>query len=115
MNIPKGPSISTVLLASLSADLAFFFGTGCNILNVTSGGIESAARPIYDCRGAEEEKDREETGKAGSRNEGRDIEGVEAIALSRPFDRAVESIVLLLRGFETTWNLGDILRFALGW
>ena len=39
------------------------------------------------------EKDRKE----GRRNEGTEKEGEEAIALSRPFERAVESIVALER------------------
>lgn len=63
-------------------------------MNVTSGGIESGAPPICEGRGVEVENGREETGKAGRRNDGRVIEGDEAIALSRPFERAVESIVL---------------------
>jgi hypothetical protein len=75
------------------------------MLNVTSGGIESAARPMYDCRAVVEEKDREETGNAGSRNDGRDIEVVEAIALSSPFERAVESIVLLLEVLKLVGSL----------
>jgi hypothetical protein len=91
LNLPKGPSISTVLLASLGANRAFFFATGCSILNVTSGGMESGAEPMWEARGVEEEKDL--AGKAGRRNEGRDIEGGEAIARSRPFKRVFESIV----------------------
>jgi hypothetical protein len=95
LNVPKGPTIPTVLLASLAKDLLFLLATGCNTLNVTSGGIESGARPIYDCRGAEEQNDREESGKAGRRKDGRDVVGVETITLSRPFERAVESIAML--------------------
>lgn len=64
------------------------------MLKVTSGGIESDAPPICEGRGVEVENSREETGKAGRRNDGRVADGDEAIALSRHFERAVESIVL---------------------
>lgn len=40
------------------------------------------------------ENDREATGKAGTRNEGRDIDGTEVIALPRLPDRVVENIML---------------------
>jgi hypothetical protein len=61
---------------------------------LTSGGIDSGARPICDGRVAEAENDREETaGKAGRRNAGMETE---AIALSKPLDRAVDSIVWML-------------------
>lgn len=64
---------------------------------MTSGGIDSGARPICDGRFADAEKDREEmAGNAGRRNAGMETEGAEAIALSSPFERAVESIASLL-------------------
>ena len=63
------------------------------MVKLTSGGIDNGARPICDGRFIEEENDRVETaGNAGRRNAGIEAEGAEAIALSRPFDRAVESI-----------------------
>jgi hypothetical protein len=58
---------------------------------------------MCDGRSAEEEKGR--TGKAGRRNEGRDIEGEEVRARSRPFERAVESIVAAPR-VESSIGLG---------
>ena len=62
-------------------------------MKFTSGGIESGARPICDGRWAVAEKDREEViGKAGRRNDGREIRNVEAATLSIPLARAVESI-----------------------
>lgn len=62
-------------------------------MKFTSGGIDNGARPICDGRDVVAENDLEETaGKAGSRNDGRDMEDVEAIALSRPLDLAVGSI-----------------------
>lgn len=52
---------------------------------------------MCDARIVDAENDRETTtGKAGRRNEGSEMEDVEAIALSRPFARAVESIAGLL-------------------
>ena len=77
-------------------------------MKVTSGGIESAARPIYECRGIDEEKDRVETGKAGRRKDGNEIEGVEVIVLWRPLDRAVENIVVLLRGLKILLKFGGL-------
>jgi hypothetical protein len=68
-------------------------------VKLTSGGIESGARPICDGRAAEAENDREETaGNAGRRNAGMEMEaeGTEVIALSKPLDRAVDSIVWML-------------------
>jgi len=68
-------------------------------VKLTSGGIESGARPICDGRVAEAENDREETaGNAGRRNAGMEMEaeGTEVIALSKPLDRAVDSIVWML-------------------
>jgi hypothetical protein len=63
-------------------------------VKLTSGGIDNGARPICDGRVAEAENDREETaGNAGRRNAGMEAEGTEAIALSKPLDRAVDSIV----------------------
>ena len=48
--LPNGPSISTVLLGSLRLTtwLRTFTGGGSSILNVTSGGTESGARPILE-------------------------------------------------------------------
>jgi hypothetical protein len=66
-------------------------------VKLTSGGTESGARPICDGRVAEAENDREETaGNAGRRNAGMEAEGTEVIALSKPLDRAVDSIVWML-------------------
>jgi hypothetical protein len=61
-------------------------------VKLTSGGIDRGARPICDGRVAETENDREMT--AG--NAGMETEGTEAIALSKPLDRAVDSIVWML-------------------
>lgn len=65
-------------------------------MNLTSGGIDSGARPICDGRFEEAENDRKETaGKAGRRNAGIDTEATEGavtIALSSPFERAVDSM-----------------------
>src|SRR4051812_21698075 len=72
--------------------LAFLRGAGCIIVKFTSGGIDRGARPICDGREEEVEKGRETTGKAGRRNEGREIDDEEAIAFSSPLDLAVESI-----------------------
>jgi hypothetical protein len=59
----------------------------------TSGGIERGARPICDGRWADAEKDLEVViGKAGRRNDGREIRNGEAATLSIPLARAVESI-----------------------
>ena len=76
-------------------------------MKLTSGGIESAALPIYDDRGVEEEKSRAETAKAGRRNKGSVTEGEEATALSRLLERAVDSIAELLRGVE----IGSLTKF----
>lgn len=66
-------------------------------MKLTSGGIDSGARPICDGRAVDAERDREETaGNAGRRNAGMETEGTEAIALSKPLDRAVDSIVWIL-------------------
>jgi hypothetical protein len=59
------------------------------MLNVTSGGIDKGAPPMCEGLVADAEKDRKE----GRRNDGTEKDGVEAIALSRPFERAVDSIV----------------------
>jgi hypothetical protein len=106
LNIPKGPSISTVLRASLRANFAFFLAAGCTTLNVTSGGIERGAPPMCEARGVDEEKDLKE----GRRNDGTEKEGVEAIALSRPFERVVDSIVAASRLKELDGSLEIILE-----
>jgi hypothetical protein len=74
----------------------FFLSTGGMTLNFTSGGIDNGARPICEGRHVEAENDREGAiGNAGSRKAGREI-GIEVvIALSSPFDRAVENIALV--------------------
>lgn len=62
-------------------------------MKVTSGGIERGARPICDGRCADAEKDLDElSGNAGRRNDGNEIRDGEAVTLSIPFARAVESI-----------------------
>jgi hypothetical protein len=59
----------------------------------TSGGMDKGARPICEGRFADAEKDLEgTTGKAGRRNEGREMDIGEATALSSPLARAVENI-----------------------
>lgn len=69
------------------------------ILNLTSGGIDNGALPIWDARVVEAENDRDcTTGNAGRRNEGIEAMGEEAIALSSPLHRVVDSIVFLLSG-----------------
>ena len=90
---PNGPSISTVGFSATADDLEFFRTVGWWIVKTTSGGIDKGARPICDGRCVEEEKDREEIGKAGRRNEGREIESGAVATLSNPLARAVESIV----------------------
>lgn len=63
------------------------------MVKLTSGGIDSGARPICDCWLEDAEKHRVVViGNAGRRNDGMDAEGAEAMALSKPFVRAVESI-----------------------
>jgi len=63
------------------------------MLKLTSGGIDNGARPIWDAKFVEAENDRDSTtGNAGRRNEGINAVGVEIIALSRPLQRAVDSI-----------------------
>lgn len=63
---------------------------------LTSGGMESGARPIWDAREGEEENCLVHE-KPGRRKAGRDADGVvdvvEVSALSRPLDRAVDSIL----------------------
>jgi hypothetical protein len=66
------------------------------MLKFTSGGIDSGARPICEGRLVEEEKDREgTTGNAGRRKGGTQTNGEDAIALSRPLERAVENIAVI--------------------
>lgn len=62
------------------------------MVKLTSGGIDKGARPICDGRLVEAENDRDPTGNAGRRNAGMEAVGAEAIALSSPLDRAVDSI-----------------------
>ena len=65
--------------------------------NLTSGGMDNGAFPIIDWREGEEENDlADDTGNAGRRNAGIEAEGAEAIALSRPLERAVDSIAFLM-------------------
>jgi hypothetical protein len=62
-------------------------------LKLTSGGIDSGARPICDGRLVDEENDREDAiGNAGRRKAGRETDGEDAITLSSPIDRAVANI-----------------------
>ena len=44
-------------------------------------------------------------GKAGTRNEGREIEGANTIALSNPFDLAVDSIANRLQGTVSRFSI----------
>jgi hypothetical protein len=67
-------------------------------LKLTSGGIDNGARPICDGRHVEAENDREGAiGNAGSRKVGIETDGETAIALCKPFDRAVENIASWVR------------------
>jgi hypothetical protein len=67
-------------------------------LKFTSGGIDNGARPICDGRHVEAENDREGAiGNAGSRKAGSETDGEVAIALCKPFDRAVENIASWVR------------------
>ena len=92
-NVPNGPSICTVDRPATGDCPLFFFGVGGSIVKLTSGGIERGARPICDGREVDTEKDRRETiGKAGSRNNGKEIVDGETIAFPRPPDLAVENI-----------------------
>jgi hypothetical protein len=61
---------------------------------------------MCEARGVDEEKDLKE----GRRNDGTEKEGVEAIALSRPFERAVDSIVAASRLKELDGSLEIILE-----
>lgn len=72
---------------------------------MTSGGIDSGARPIWDARTLEAEKHRVEVGKEGRRKAGMDTDGPELIARSRALVRVVESIV------DAMYDLGDVSRF----
>lgn len=91
--MPKGPSICTVGLAAIGEARPFFRTGGGRMVKLTSGGIDNGDRPICDGRFTEEENDRVDTvGNAGRRKAGIEAEGAEVITLSRPFDRAVESI-----------------------
>jgi hypothetical protein len=76
-------------------------------VKLTSGGIESGARPICDGRVAETENDREMTaGNAGRRNAGMKADGTKAIALSKPLELAVDSIVwMLVMMVDSKWKL----------
>ena len=65
------------------------------MLNLTSGGIDSGARPICDGRFVEEENNREVVGNAGRRNEGIERVEMEATDLSSPFDRLGRSISVI--------------------
>lgn len=79
----------------------FFLITGAMTLNLTSGGIDKGARPICDGRLVEAENDREGTIRnAGRRKAGTETDGEVAIALSNPFDRAVENIAFMLSSCE---------------
>jgi len=96
-SIPNGPSISTVGLTAAGENRPFLGAAGGRIVKLTSGGIDNGARPICDGRFVDAENDRDwATGKAGRRNAGMEMEGAEAIALSSPFERAVESIANML-------------------
>lgn len=74
-------------------------------MKVTSGGMESGARPICDARCVEAEKHRVEDGKEGRRKAGIEHDGLELIARSRALVRVVESIV------DAVYNLGGVSRF----
>jgi hypothetical protein len=92
-SLPNGPLISIVGSAAAADDLEFFRTVGWWIVKITSGGIDNGARPICDEHWVEAEKVREEgIGKAGRRNEGKDIESGMVATFSKALARAVESI-----------------------
>jgi hypothetical protein len=117
-HLPNGPSITTVGRAAEGA--IFLLITGGRTLNLTSGGIDNGARPICDGRHVEAENGREGTiGNAGSKKAGNETEVEVAIALSSPFDRAVENIASILSSYEDAevrdsvfWRFPFSLRFS---
>jgi hypothetical protein len=74
------------------ADRPFFRTGGGITVNLTSGGMERGARPIWDWWKVEAENGREDAGKAGRRKDGREQEGVDVIILSSVFVRTVGNI-----------------------
>ena len=74
--LPSGPLMCTVDVGCVLLILPLFPCLGVITLNVTSGGIDSGAFPIFDRRGDEVAKllNGEAGWKAGRRNEGRDTE-----------------------------------------
>lgn len=93
--IPNGPSITTVDRAASGENRPFFRPEGGRTLKFTSGGIDNGARPICDGRLVDAENNREDAiGKAGRRKAGNEADGEDIIALSIPFDRAVENIAV---------------------
>ncbi len=86
-SIPSGPSISTVDRPESGDERPFFGTTGGIIVKFTSGGIERGARPIWDRRLLDIEKDREATaGNAGRRNAGIEADVLNKTAFPRHFD-----------------------------
>ena len=75
-HLPSGPLMCTVDIGCVLLILPLFPCLGIITLNVTSGGIDSGAFPIFDRRGDEVAKllNGEAGWKAGRRNEGRDTE-----------------------------------------
>ncbi len=101
MKLPRGPSISTVGRAAIAEARPFFRTGGGRIVKLTSGGIDRGARPICDGRFEDAEKDREaKVGNDGRRKAGIEMEGAEAIALSSPWERALDNITNLLSTYD---------------
>ena len=85
----------TTALAGLGHIGPNFGAAGARTEKVTSGGMDNGARPIWDGRDGVLEKHLVLVdARDGRRNAGRVVEGAEAIARSRTFDRVVESIAL---------------------
>lgn len=92
--LPRGPVTTTVEEVLSDEERPFLVGAGGRMEKLTSGGIESGARPICDEQASELEKYRMvEPQNPGRRNEGTNVKVLELMILSRPFDRVVESIL----------------------
>lgn len=91
-NKPNGPSTLTIGRGAPVEVLTFFI-TGDKTSKLTSGGIDSGARPICDGSCVDAENDREGAKEnAGSRNMGKEIEAVDLIAPPTPLIFAAANI-----------------------
>jgi hypothetical protein len=96
-NLPKGPSIDTVGLEERAEPRPFFGICGGMMVKFTSGGIDRGAFPIWDSLVAVPENARAGmVWNAGSKKEGIETDGDEAIALSMYRSLFMESIARTL-------------------